>query len=106
MKRLSYVDRSIITADRVSDAVIEYAQLLALRSRSDVVTVPAFTADNEATSVDMLIGPASQLIAEPVPDEVELDIEEFLVELSERVERLRADSFVPFHFSEDTDTAL
>jgi hypothetical protein len=103
MKRLSYVDRSIITEDRASDAVLEYAQLLALRGKSDVIAVPAVTHDGSPMTVDLLIGPASQLIAEPDDSQATLDVEAFLADVTARVDRLQTDSYVSFRFLDEAE---
>jgi hypothetical protein len=63
MKTIHYVDYDITTTDETSDAVLAYAQALALKDRSDTVHVSGFDAAGDAKEFDLLIGPASQIVA-------------------------------------------
>lgn len=63
MKTIHYADYDITTSDATSDAVLRYAQALALKGRSDTVHVSGFDASGGPKSFDLLIGPSSQIIA-------------------------------------------
>jgi hypothetical protein len=78
MKRIYYSSGSVLTGDRIAEAVIEYAEVLALRDTSDTIDVPISLAGGGVGRAQLLIGPASQLVlvpAESEPDE-DLPVEE------------------------------
>ncbi|WP_133245993.1 hypothetical protein [Amnibacterium flavum] len=63
MKLLTYSGRGAITDERAAQAVLDYAIELALVQRSDVVSVPAVTAEGlPEEPVDMLIGPGQSAL--------------------------------------------
>jgi hypothetical protein len=64
MKRISYGAGTILTGDRIADALLDYAAALARAGTADHVRVPAIASDDERTVLDIVIGPASQLMAE------------------------------------------
>ena len=97
MKRISYSDDFIITADDVADALLQYASILARTEGSDVVEVPALDHDGRLTTASLVLGPASQLIAvteEHAP--VEMDVTDALRYLNDRIDRLSTHGGVPF----------
>jgi hypothetical protein len=94
MKRLAYAGGSLVTGDAVTDAVLDYAAALARAGQADRIRVPALGVDDEITVFDMVIGPASQLIAEPVDvDHDELVDPELVADLRLRGRRARAGHF-------------
>jgi hypothetical protein len=66
MKRIAYANGSFVTGDRISDALLDYAATLARAGQADRVTIPAVGTDDALRRFDLVVGPASQLIAEPV----------------------------------------
>ena len=66
MKRVHYVDGSVIVSDEIALALLEYAQVLALNEKSDVVSVPVVGESGNTGLAQFLIGPASQLLSTPV----------------------------------------
>lgn len=64
MKRIRYAGGSFLTGDAIADALLDYATALARAGTADHVIVPGLGADEAPTSVDVVVGPASQLIAE------------------------------------------
>lgn len=66
MKRISYAGGAIVTGDEIADTVMDYAAMLARAGIADHVRVPAIASDDSVTTIDLLIGPASQFLAEPV----------------------------------------
>jgi hypothetical protein len=97
MKRISYAGGAIVTGDRLADAVMDYAAALARADLADHVRVPALAADESITEFDLLIGPASQLIAERIEIPVdELEDEELVAELLRRSRMVRGghDEFI------------
>jgi hypothetical protein len=64
MRILSYSGESVITTDRVGEAVVDYARALIAENSTDVVDIPVLFEDEEMTA-SMVLGPASQLIVAP-----------------------------------------
>jgi hypothetical protein len=71
VKTIHYADYDITTTDETADAVLAYAQALALNGRSDTVQVSGFDDDGAAKEFDLLIGPSSQIIASTADVELE-----------------------------------
>lgn len=68
MKTLHFADYDIETTDRTSDAVLLYAQELAMTGRSDTVHITGITPKGERRRFDLLLGPASQIVAAGAQD--------------------------------------
>jgi len=89
MKRIDYVGNDLLTGDRIADAIMNYATALARRARADRVDVPVF-ADGRISRVELILGPASQLLVESVQDDREEPVDDELVaDLEQRTARLR-----------------
>ena len=111
MLELHYTGDRILMADAVGEAVMRYASALAEAQTSDVVVVPIVNDNGEASTAELLIGPASQLYSTPAPDADEVEADpEVIADLDQRARRLqpslaqpvdRADSSAYF----DTDMA-
>jgi hypothetical protein len=71
MRIVSYSGESVVTTDRVGDAVVDYARALIADHSADVVDIPVLFDDEELVA-SMVLGPASQLIVAPSHD---LDVE-------------------------------
>ena len=63
---LHYTGGSVLMADDVCEAVIQYARVLAASQGSDVLVVPVVDTDGGVVTAELLVGPASQLLAVPV----------------------------------------
>jgi hypothetical protein len=93
MKILSYSGESVVTSDRMSDAVIDYAKALATHNAADVVDVPVVdrsgTEPSGEATARLLIGPSSQLIVVPSHErEIELQDELAFAELRAKIDAL------------------
>jgi hypothetical protein len=62
---LHYTGGSVLMADDVCEALIQYARVLAASQASDVLIVPVVDESGELATAEFLIGPASQLLAVP-----------------------------------------
>ncbi|CAN5421395.1 hypothetical protein BH10ACT5_BH10ACT5_17070 [soil metagenome] len=62
---LHYTGGSVVMADDVAEALIQYARELAATKASDVLVVPVVGEDGTLATAEFLIGPASQLLAVP-----------------------------------------
>lgn len=63
MKRILYASGSVLTGDAIAHSLVLYATALANARAADTVTIPVMQAGS-MTTVEMLIGPSSQLILE------------------------------------------
>jgi hypothetical protein len=89
MKRLWYASGHFDTGDTIAEAVMEYAAALAVHSQAVVVHVPV-EVDGEASVFDIVLGPSTQLVAEPAPflaPEVEDHV--FVASVREAITKLR-----------------
>lgn len=71
MKALVYAGNALRTGDEIAQVVMEYAASLAGASRADTVVIPVRTASGALGAATLLLGPASQIVAEDAPDELE-----------------------------------
>jgi hypothetical protein len=83
MRRIVYAGTAFYTGDALAEALMEYARALARHDIADTVFLPGRTLQGERDLVEVLIGPASQIVSEPV-DLVGDEIDD-----PELVERLR-----------------
>jgi len=91
MKRILYSGGSVVTGDRVANAVLEYASELARQESSDTLQIPSVTEAGSAGRTQLLLGPASQFIVEEVETSVEDPTDEELVEsIREKTAHLQA----------------
>ena len=65
MRKVIYAGTAFYTGDRISAAILEFASALARQGASETVFVPARTESGELGEVEVLLGPASQLVTEP-----------------------------------------
>jgi hypothetical protein len=79
MYRLHYAGDSIITGTEIARALLDYAQALAQVGASNTVDVPTVNEDGSPGRSEILIGPASQLIADVESSEFDEVVDEALV---------------------------
>ena len=88
MKRILYSSGSVLTGDRVARAVVQYATALVNNRSADAVTIPV-AGEGASGAVEMLIGPASQLLVEDAgPDPADLDHTTAVAEIQRRIDRI------------------
>jgi len=84
MKRIHYASGTLVTGDAIADVLMRYAASLAANNSAADVHAPALLDSGEIGDVQMVLGPASQILAEDAPgDHPELEDAEF-VELYEK----------------------
>lgn len=66
MRRVVYAGGAFYTGNEIASALMEYARELARNATADTVFVPARSIDGDAEDVEVLLGPASQLVSEPL----------------------------------------
>lgn len=78
MHKIHYAGDSIVTGSEIARALLDYAQALSQVTASATVEVPTLEEDGEHGRVELLIGPASQLVAHEVrthePDPVDREL--------------------------------
>ncbi|TWX35590.1 hypothetical protein ES689_13500 [Frigoribacterium sp. ACAM 257] len=100
MKRISYAEDHLVTGDDIADAVMAYAQALAMKGQSDSIDVPAVDAAGTPRVFSILVGPASQMLTSDSisVDEArgdEIRDERLVVDLAARTAALAGASPVP-----------
>lgn len=85
MKRIYYVNGSIVTGDRTAETVLAYAQALARSEGSDTIDIPVIGELGEAGRAQLLIGPASQLmVVSQVSTRADFDDDEVIARIEKR----------------------
>ncbi|WP_309616623.1 hypothetical protein [Salinibacterium sp.] len=105
MKRILYASGSVLTGDEMAHVVALYATALAQSGKADTIFVPVIK-DGRVNSVEIVIGPASQLIIEDAGDEFDevFDDTPHLAELKTKLERLEHPEQVHPHPASDEDS--
>ncbi len=86
MKSITYAGDTFTTGDAIAAAVMEYGKILADAGTADTVTLPIITADGAESHATLLLGPASQMVAESAPDATdELRDDELVARLNGRI---------------------
>ena len=90
MDRIHYAGNSILTGSAIAHALLDYAQALSQVGASSTIEVPTINDDGTPGRSEVLIGPASQLIANVEETEHDEVIDEEVVERMHReAEHLR-----------------
>ena len=92
VKKLLYAGGSFVTGDRIADAVLAYAAALANAGKAVKLEVPALNLEQQSERVTLVVGPASQIFAEPVSAVDELEDETFIEQLTRKTSVLRSKS--------------
>ena len=66
MKRVAYGGESFITSDEGAAALLDFAAAAAMSDVAEVVELPAVLPDGQVITVNLVIGPSSELITSPV----------------------------------------
>lgn len=88
MKRVSYAGGSFVSGDRIVEAVTRFAAANANAERAAEIEVPAVDVDGRRQMIAVVLGPASQMFAEPVLAERELEDEEFVMRVEALTQQL------------------
>jgi hypothetical protein len=96
VKELIYAGGKTIVSDDLAEALTDYAQILASKGDSGVIEIPAIGEDGTVGTSRLLLGPASQIIVEPVTvDQAELDDADAITELRARIKAAGVQRAVP-----------
>jgi hypothetical protein len=63
MKTIFYGGESFLTSDEAADALLRFAARLATTETAEVVAVPSVGADGVTSIIELVIGPASELMS-------------------------------------------
>jgi hypothetical protein len=89
MRTIAYLSQVLVTDDHVAELVLEYARTLAVHNTSDTVVIPVVDKDGAVTSVELLIGPASQMMTGfSERDPIDLDAASTLAALRAKINKL------------------
>jgi len=80
MERISYAAGFVHTGTEISRAVLAYAETLARHATSATVDIPTRDEDGRESRANILLGPASQIIAEKYDDDQPEIVDAALVE--------------------------
>src|SRR6185369_10199877 len=81
MKRILYAGGSFLTGDGIAHAVLDYAAELANAGKAAKIDVPALDLEQRPEQVSLVVGPSSQMLAEPVSIGQELEDDDFTEKL-------------------------
>jgi hypothetical protein len=104
MEQIHYADETLRTGTDISRAVLAYAEMLARAKTSATVDIPVRHADGSTGRANLLLGPASQLVAQAYDDSASELIDETLVaSIHEKVRHLQGGTAEPLE-AEDRET--
>lgn len=66
MKSVTYAGLTFLTSDEIADALLQLAAALGQNERAETVEIPVITSEGALSSVQLVIGPASQFISRPI----------------------------------------
>ena len=92
VKRILYAGGSFLTGDGIADAVLDYAAELANAGKAAKLDVPALDLEQRQEQVSLVIGPASQFLAEPIAVGQEMEDETFTQQLRRMTRVLQSKS--------------
>jgi hypothetical protein len=79
MERIHYAGGVLLTGSEIADAIVDYAAALAARRTAASIDIPIRTEDGRTARAHLLIGPASQLVTEPVESDLDELVDDELV---------------------------
>jgi len=89
MKSVSYAGLTFQTSDAVADALLQLAAALGVNEKAETVDIPVVSSEGKLTSVQLVLGPASQFISQPVESAFDdPDVPEVVAALQKRTRLL------------------
>ncbi|MFF1572228.1 hypothetical protein ACFVWR_05730 [Leifsonia sp. NPDC058292] len=85
MKRIHYASGAVITGDDIADVLVRYAAVLAKRGIAAEVQAPIVRDDGSTGTALLLLGPASQILAEEAPGDNDLVDADFVAETEKAI---------------------
>jgi hypothetical protein len=71
MKQLRYGERTWLVGDTIADALLDHAAALARADLAEHVALNVLDINGMPERIEFLLGPATMMTAEPVPEEFE-----------------------------------
>ena len=68
---IRYAGEELMTGDEIADALLKYSAALAESGSASTVEIPTLSDDGTRSTVKVLVGPASQIVASPVESSFE-----------------------------------
>jgi hypothetical protein len=87
MERIHYAGDELVTGSEIAQALMDYAAVLARQKTAASVDIPVKHPDGTIGIASLLLGPASQLVREPIEEAGKEVVDESLVQ---RLRRLTA----------------
>ena len=85
MHRVWYAATEFLTDDRIAEALMEYASVLAVVDSADVVHIPGLDGSGVLRRIGLIVGPASQIVTMQTDDEhVDMNVAEAVDDLRTR----------------------
>lgn len=95
MKYIVYGENRVMTGNEIAKAVLAYAAALGQNGSTDIVDVPTADEQGFASTTEVLLGPASQIMVEDCPDdELEIEDDALVSELARRATAVGGARFV------------
>jgi len=89
MKQITYAGKSFVTGTDLADAVMRLTAALGLSHETAGVTIPAMDENGHITTADLVLGPATEVLAIAIDsDQDEIVDAEVVAQLDERTRRL------------------
>lgn len=63
VKRIIYAGSEFLTGDDIAAALMRYSAALAEVGEAEMIAIPALADDGSVVSIELLVGPASQIVA-------------------------------------------
>jgi len=103
--KLDYAGGEVLISDAMSHALLEYSASIARTGGSENLLIPVFTLDGVQGMAEIVVGPASQLIATPTEQpHVDLGDQSVVDDIIARTTLLRPARAIPVA-GDDVDTA-
>ncbi len=88
MQRIWYANGQFLTDDRIADALMDYARVLAIIDSADVVRLPGIDTEGNVREIQLIVGPASQILAMATAEpQTDMDAESIVAQLRQRAEQ-------------------
>ena len=89
MRRIRYAGDSVVTGDAIATLVVKYSEALAKADTAASIDIPVRVGESGMGTATLLVGPASQLISVPEPDDTaEIEDEDVVAHLQKRIDDL------------------
>ncbi|WP_158863052.1 hypothetical protein [Leifsonia sp. AG29] len=89
MRKLVYAGTTFYTGDEIALALLEYARGLAREGVAETVFIPGRTETGNRDQIEVIIGPASQIVSEPADlDEPDISDPALVAEFKRRAAEL------------------